>query len=175
MNKLANLSQKSVHWLVVIFVCLFLAACAQFSFGPKTKPPAPAPVQHPIPPVTSSNSGPSGLSASTPPAPTVTYQFPDLPIPTQLVKIDSDSMIVSTPRYQGGIIVLRGRVTTDSVVNFFSKELPLNGWHLSGTIMGRKDFLAFTKTDGSACLIQVYNISMGFETEVQIWVSEPKH
>ncbi len=107
-------------------------------------------------------------------APQIIYQFPDLPIPTQLVKVDEDSTIVTTPMYQGGILVFRGRVTQDSVVNFFTKTLPQYGWHLSGEIKGKKDFLAFTKPNGSACLIQVYNTSLGFETEVQIWISEPR-
>ncbi len=107
-------------------------------------------------------------------APQIIYQFPDLPTPTQLVKVDEDSTIVTTPMYQGGILVFRGRVTQDSVVNFFTKTLPQYGWHLTGEIKGKKDFLAFTKPNGSACLIQVYNTSLGFETEVQIWISEPR-
>jgi len=154
---------KPVSWIKVtlcIILIGMLSACAQMQ--PYSSQSA----------NTTTSSGKSNNLTTL--APQIIYQFPDLPIPTQLVKIDEDSTIVTTPMYQGGILVFRGRVTQDSVVNFFTKTLPHYGWHLSGEIRGKKDFLAFTKPNGSACLIQVYSTSLGFETEVQIWISEPK-
>jgi hypothetical protein len=51
--------------------------------------------------------------------------------------------------------------------------MPSHGWVLEGTLNAKRSFLAFSKGDNSYCLIQLYEGSMGFKTEVQIWVSKP--
>lgn len=106
-------------------------------------------------------------------APSVIYEFPDLPIPIELERVEDRTIMIKTSGYQGGILVFKGRVTMVSLIEFFTKSMSNHGWVLDGTLNAKRSFLAFSKGDNAYCLIQIYNKSMGFKTEVQIWVSEP--
>jgi hypothetical protein len=103
----------------------------------------------------------------------ITYEFPDIPIPIELEKVEDKTIIIKTSGFQGGILIYKGRVTVVSLVEFFIKSMPSHGWVLEGTLNAKRSFLAFSKGDNSYCLIQLYEGSMGFKTEVQIWVSKP--
>ena len=116
-----------------------------------------------------------GSSQATPgsDAPSVIYEFPDLPIPIELERVEDRTIMIKTSSYQGGILIFKGRVTIVSLIEFFTKSMSNHGWILDGTLNAKRSFLAFSKGDNAYCLIQIYNKSMGFKTEVQIWVSEP--
>jgi hypothetical protein len=103
----------------------------------------------------------------------VMYEFPDLPIPIELEKVEDKTIMIKTSGFQGGILVYKGRVTVVSLVEFFTKSMPSHGWVLNGTLNAKQSFLAFSKGHNAYCLIQIYEGRMGFKTEVQIWVSEP--
>ncbi len=101
------------------------------------------------------------------------YAFPDVPVPIELKKVEDKTLTISTPGFHGGIVVLKGRVTPDSLVNFFQKTMPEYGWRQVGSLTAKRSFLAFSKHNSGHCLIQIYQGPMGFETEVQIWIAEP--
>ena len=103
----------------------------------------------------------------------VIYEFPDLPIPIELEKVEDKTIMIKTSGFQGGILVYKGRVTMASLVEFFTKSMPSHGWVLDGTLKAKRNFLAFSKGHNAYCLMQLYEGRMGFKTEVQIWVSEP--
>ena len=106
-------------------------------------------------------------------AASVIYEFPDLPIPIELERVEDKTIMVKTVGFQGGILVFKGRVTVVSLVEFFTKSMPKHGWVLDGTLNAKRSFLSFSKGHNAYCLIQIYEGRMGFKTEVQIWVSEP--
>lgn len=106
-------------------------------------------------------------------AASVIYEFPDLPIPIELEKVEDKTIMIKTSGFQGGILVFKGRVTINSLVEFFTKSMPEHGWVSDGTLNAKRSFLAFSKGPNAYCLIQIYEGRMGFKTEVQIWVSEP--
>ncbi|HDH97697.1 MAG TPA: hypothetical protein ENF70_00990 [Deltaproteobacteria bacterium] len=101
------------------------------------------------------------------------YEFPDLPIPVELERVDDKTIMIKTSGFQGGILVYKGRVTVVSLVEFFTKSMPGHGWVLDGTLNAKRSFLSFSKGHNAYCLIQICEGRMGFKTEVQIWVSEP--
>jgi len=103
----------------------------------------------------------------------VIYEFPDLPIPIELEKVEDKTIMIKTSGFQGGILVFKGRVTIVSLVEFFTKSMPKHGWVLDGTLNAERSFLAFSKGRNAYCLIQIYEGRLGFKSEVQIWVSEP--
>ena len=102
----------------------------------------------------------------------VIYDFPDIPIPIELERVEDKTIMIKTSGFQGGILVYKGRVTVVSLMEFFTKSMPIHGWVLDGTLNAKRSFLAFSKGSNAHCLIQVYDGSMGFKTEVQIWVSK---
>ncbi len=103
----------------------------------------------------------------------VMYEFPDLPIPIELERVEDKTIMIKTVGFQGGILVYKGRVTVVSLVEFFTKSMPSHGWVLDGTLNAKRSFLSFSKGHNAYCLIQIYEGRMGFKTKVQIWVSEP--
>ena len=103
----------------------------------------------------------------------VTYEFPDLPIPVELEKVEDSTIMIKTSGFQGGILVFKGRVTMISLVEFFTKSMPEHGWVLDGTLNAKRSFLAFSKGRNAYCLIQIYEGRMGLKTKVQVWISEP--
>lgn len=118
---------------------------------------------------------PVGSSADVPGADStnIIYEFPDLPVPVELERVDDRTLMIKTSSFQGGVLVFKGRITTDSLVEFFAESMPKHGWMLEGTLKAKRSFLAFSKGNNSYCLIQIYEKSMGFKTEVQVWISRP--
>lgn len=119
-----------------------------------------------------SSTGPSQTAPGSEVA-NVTYEFPDLPIPIELERVDDKTIMIKTSGFQGGVLVYKGRVTVVSLVEFFTKSMPKHGWVLNGTLNAKRSFLAFSKGGNSHCFIQIREGQLGFKTEVQIWVSEP--
>jgi hypothetical protein len=114
-----------------------------------------------------SQTAPGSVAAS------VTYEFPDLPIPVELEKVGDRTIMIKTSGFQGGILLFKGRVTVISLVEFFTKSMPKHGWVLDGTLSAEQSFLAFSKGPNAYCLIQIYEGRMCLKTKVQIWISEP--
>ncbi len=108
-----------------------------------------------------------------PQAPSITYEFPDVPLPVELKKLNDKSVIIRYPNYQGGLLVLRGRVTVDSLVEFFNKNMPKYGWTLTGSLNAQRTLMGYSKGGNAYCLIVISEERMGFQTEVQVWLSEP--
>ena len=141
--------------LILYLPFFLLTSCAQMSSGPEE-----------------SSTGPSQTAPGSEAA-NVTYEFPDLPIPIELERVDDKTIMIKTSGFQGGIVVYKGRVTVVSLVEFFTKSMPKHGWVLNGTLNAKRSFLAFSKGGNSHCFIQICERQMGLKTEVQIWVSEP--
>jgi hypothetical protein len=126
-------------------------------------------------PLNSTSTQPSTPTAASPgkEAPAVFFEFADLPVPVELKKVDNRTMVMRTPTFQGGILVLEGKVTKDSLIEFFTRTLPRHGWELTGTLNAKRSFLAFSKDSATHCLIQIYEGPLGFNTEVEIWAMQP--
>ncbi|HFC97861.1 MAG TPA: hypothetical protein ENJ40_05325 [Thermosulfurimonas dismutans] len=140
------MSRKNLILTWVLF--LFFAGCSTLGQGhkaPVTKAPAPRPVL-------------------------ITTDFPDIVLPSEM-KIDQDqSLVVKTPTYVGGFLVARGRVTADSLIKFFERQLAARGWHQMGSIRYRHILLAFRRPNGS-CFIYIKETTLG-SVEIKIWASE---
>ncbi len=153
-----------VSGLVVVFAflgILGLCSCAQLrastTGGVEAVPPA----------------SDEELAGSEMAAQSIMFEFPDIPLPIELKKVNDKSIVIHTNSYQGGLLVLKGRVTVDSLVDFFKKSMPKYGWKLNGTVSASRTLLGFSKGGNAYCLIQIFEEKMGFQTEVQIWLSEP--
>ncbi len=143
-------SQWKKTLLIVAVLALFTSGCAQMRG------------------VTATNS-----TATHPAAAQSIFLFPDLPVPVELEQDMDRTMLIRTQRFQGGIVVLKGRVTVSSLLDYFSKKLVENGWQLVGSMTAKRSLLAFSKGDQGHCLVQIYETPGGFNTEVQIWLVEP--
>ncbi len=102
----------------------------------------------------------------------VTLIFPDLPIPRELQIKEDESVIISSPGYQGGLITLKGRLSPTAVQNYFLDALPQKGWKFVSSLNAGKGLMAFSKDVNGQCLITYSRTTFGY-TKVEIWMAEP--
>jgi len=101
------------------------------------------------------------------PAP-VYYDFVDILIPAELSLVKKSSFVYSTPSFTAGVLVFEGYVQGESLVNFFTTNMPKDGWTLKSSFRYRRVILSFEKEERS-CLVSVAEFPL--KTRVEIWVA----
>jgi hypothetical protein len=101
------------------------------------------------------------------PAP-VYYDFVDILIPAELSLVKKSSFVYSTPSFSAGVLVFEGYVQGESLVNFFTTNMPKDGWTLKSSFRYRRVILSFEKEERS-CLVSVAEFPL--KTRVEIWVA----
>jgi len=101
------------------------------------------------------------------PAP-VYYDFADILIPAGLSLNKKNSFVYSTPSFSAGVLVFEGYVQGESLVNFFTTNMPKDGWILKSSFRYRRVILNFEK-DQRSCLVSVAEYPL--KTTVEIWVA----
>jgi uncharacterized protein YceK len=83
----------------------------------------------------------------------VYYDFEDVLIPVELQVLQDKSMIVSTPGFTSGILMLRGRVERRSLINFFNNNMVKDNWAMVSQIASpNMAILVFEKSIKSAVI-----------------------
>lgn len=116
-----------------------------------------APTSSPPP----SSAAPSGSRAKF-------LDFQDIPIPSELDVQSKDSYVFQSGQIKMGFLTLRGRVDSNSVMNFFVAAMPHEGWHLKGQFRYNRALLIFDKPD-KTCVILMKEAA--YYTYVEIYVS----
>ncbi|MEJ5347139.1 MAG: hypothetical protein WHS46_00430 [Desulfosoma sp.] len=119
---------------------------------------------------TSSSPTPGSTPATTASAPTVTpsyYDFPDIPIPSELSLVTKESTVFQGGGVKGGMLTLKGRVEPGSVVNFFMVAMARENWKHRGDVRYRKSVLLFEKPD-RFCIINIREST--YNTYVEVYV-----
>ena len=62
------------------------------------------------------------------------YDFEDVLVPVELSVVQDKSMIVSTPGFTSGILMLKGRVERRSLINFFNSNMLKDNWTMVSRI-----------------------------------------
>src|SRR5210317_716354 len=101
------------------------------------------------------------------PAP-VYYDFVDILVPAELSLVKKSSFVYSTPSFTAGVLVFEGYVQGESLVNFFTTNMPKDGWTLKSSFRYRRVILSFEKEERS-CLVSVAEFPL--KTRVEIWVA----
>jgi len=157
-------------------ICLILALCAclmtAFGCGKPNAPP-PNPVAQPQP-ATGPAAGPSygptaGEPTGPPPASGAKFaDFQDIPIPPALSVQSKSSNVFQSGQMKMGFLTLRGRVDSDSVMNFFVAALPHEGWKLKGQFRYNRSLLIFDKPDKICVILMKEDMYYNY---VEIYVS----
>jgi hypothetical protein len=116
--------KKQICFVVIIMGIISLAGCTQTFSGKKPS---------------GSQTGSAAASVTEPvPEPRKTtavyYDFEDVLIPLDLKIIQDKSMIVSTPGFTSGIVMLKGRVDRRSLINFFNNNMQKDNWTMVSQI-----------------------------------------
>jgi hypothetical protein len=117
---------KTVSVMAALLGCtIWLTGCTQIFSSKKSAEKRPGPV------VTTPVSAPAPESRRTN---AVYYDFEDVLIPVELTVVQDKSMIVSTPGFTSGILMLRGRVERRSLINFFNNNMRRDNWGMVSQI-----------------------------------------
>ena len=101
------------------------------------------------------------------PAP-IYYDFEDILIPVELSLVKKKSFVYSTRAFTAGVLVFEGRVTSDSLANFFTSSMATDGWVLKSSFRYGRVILNFDKGERS-CLISIEESAL--KTQVEVWVA----
>ena len=117
---------KTVSVMAALLGCtMWLTGCTQIFSGKKSADTKTGPV------VSAQVSAPaSGFRKTN----AVYYDFEDVLIPVELTVVQDKSMIVSTPGFTSGILMLKGRVERRSLINFFNNNMRRDNWTMVSQI-----------------------------------------
>jgi len=162
-------SDKIRYRIAVVCICLVTACGCSRSSAP---PPPQAGQSQPAP-----SAGPApvyGPSASPVPAsPSLPggakfLDFNDIPIPREIKVQPKNSYVFVSGQIKMGFLTLRGRVDSNSLMNFFASALPHEGWRMKAQFRYNRSLLIFDKQD-KVCVIIIKEEA--YYTYVEIYVS----
>ena len=97
------------------------------------------------------------------------YDFEDVMVPKELKVVQDRTVVISTPGYTSGILVLKGRVERSSLINFFINNMQKDNWNIVSQIKSPENsILVFNKT--SKCAVISIKTDQ-FNTWVEIGVA----
>ena len=151
-----------------LFACLLVLVLSS-GCGTTGKSSAPPPN-----PIGQSSDLPPGSSSPPPLLPPVAgrplvFDFPDVPVPQELSRIDGDSFVFQSGPLVVGLMTLKGiRVDVQSIISFYKIAMPRENWKPRGGFNAKKTVLIFEKPD-KTCVINVYEKL--FQTYVEVYVA----
>ena len=100
--------------------------------------------------------------------PALYYDFGDVLVPKEL-KIDKkSSFIYQTEGFSAGVLILKGRIETSSLISFFEKNMAKDNWQIISSFKSERTMLLFQKAH-RWCVMNITDQS--FNTYVEIWVA----
>lgn len=83
------------------------------------------------------------------------YYLDDVRVPSELNYQPKDSFVYETPKFKTGILVFtKWRVDIQSLINYFTYNMPQDNWKLVNSFKGEESYLNFSKPDKS-CTIRI--------------------
>ncbi len=109
---------------------------------------------------------PSAKSESGVPA--LYYDFGDVLVPKELKVDKKSSFIYQTEGFSAGVLVLKGRIETNSLISFFETNMIKDNWNMISSFKSERTMLLFQKVH-RWCVINITDEA--FNTYVEIWVA----
>ena len=101
-------------------------------------------------------------------APALYYDFGDVLVPKQLKVDKKSSFIYETSGFTAGVLVLKGRVETNSLISFFERNMVNDNWKIISSFKSEQTLLLFQKAQ-RWCVITIADGT--YNTNVKIWVA----
>jgi len=96
------------------------------------------------------------------------YDFGDVLVPKELKVDKKSSFIYQTSGFSAGVLVLKGRIETSSLISFFETNMAKDNWNIISSFKSERTMLLFQKTH-RWCVMSITDQS--FNTYVEIWVA----
>ena len=96
------------------------------------------------------------------------YDFGDVLVPKELKVDKKSSFIYQTEGFSAGVLVLKGRIESSSLISFFENNMTKDNWHMISSFKSERTMLLFQKAH-RWCVMAITDES--FYTYVEIWVA----
>jgi len=100
--------------------------------------------------------------------PALYYDFGDVLVPKELKVDKKSSFIYQTSGFSAGVLVLKGRIETSSLISFFEANMAKDNWNIISSFKSERTMLLFQKSH-RWCVINITD--QAFNTVVEIWVA----
>ena len=115
--KIRHCLPSSFLFSLILLSAFFISACGAFN-GSSVSDPVQSSEQQP--------------AESKPVA--VYHDFDDVLVPEELSIVKDRTVVVSTPGFRSGILTFKGRVESNSLYNFFSRNMEKDNWSVISRI-----------------------------------------
>ena len=96
------------------------------------------------------------------------YDFGDVLVPKELKVDKKSSFVYNTTGFSAGVLVLKGKIETSSLISFFETNMANDNWDIISSFKSERTMLLFQKAH-RWCVINITDES--FNTYVEIWVA----
>ena len=96
------------------------------------------------------------------------YDFGDVLVPKELKVDKNSSFIYQTSGFSAGVLVLKGRIETSSLISFFQTNMAKDNWNIISLFKSGRTMLLFQKAN-RWCVMNITDEA--FNTYVEIWVA----
>ena len=100
--------------------------------------------------------------------PALYYDFGDILVPKELKVNKKSSFIYQTGGFSAGVLVLKGRIETSSLISFFESNMVKDNWKIISSFKSEETLLLFQKAQ-RWCVITITDGN--YNTNVKIWVA----
>ena len=132
----------------MIAMIIFVGGCSSLTQKDKTAP------------------APASKTESSVPA--LYYDFGDVLVPKELKVDKKSSFIYQTEGFSAGVLVLKGRIETNSLISFFETNMTKDNWNMISSFKSERTMLLFQKSH-RWCVINITDEA--FNTYIEIWVA----
>ncbi len=98
-------------------------------------------------------------------------EFDDIAVPNELSRVPERTFIYENKEFKTGMIVMKGRVENQSLIDFFVNQMAKDNWTKESSIISSMSTLVFHKPYKS-CMIRITDGA--YNTEVEIYAVELK-
>lgn len=98
-------------------------------------------------------------------------EFDDIAVPNELSRVPERTFIYENSEFRTGMIVMKGRVENQSLIDFFVNQMSKDNWTKESSIISTISTLVFKKPYKS-CMIRITDGT--YNTEVEIYAVELK-
>ena len=100
--------------------------------------------------------------------PALYYDFGDVLVPKELKVDKKSSFIYQTEGFSAGVLVLKGRIDSSSLISFFDRNMAKDNWQMLSSFKSDRTMLLFQKAH-RWCVMNITDET--FNTYVEIWVA----
>ena len=96
------------------------------------------------------------------------YDFGDVLVPNELKVDKKSSFVYNTSGFSAGVLVLKGRIESSSLISFFETNMANDNWSIISSFKSERTMLLFQKAH-RWCVMSITDET--FNTHVEIWVA----